>query len=239
MNQLVRNVGVVLFGAAGSLITAATLIFFEARTGQTLFGYSVATYVPVGAVGAGLIAAVGYAIGALLLRARPARVLLPAIVLIAVGTVFVAESAEFALFMGAKGETQSLAAFNQFLVNAVAQSPLKFGGSTSSDDAANNSAAAPSAEARAVPAATSGDSRIEGIGQGVQGMMAAPDVSNSATAHRLTAVDDHLQSMSKSLESHNLLLTIAITEIAGFAIGALLVYGWRGGGATARTAASS
>ena len=223
MNQLVRNLGVVLFGVASSLVTAAVLIFVEARTGQALFGYSLWTYVPVGAIGAGLVAALGYAAGALLLRSRPARVILPAIVLVAVGTVFVAESAEFAMFMGAQGETRSAAAFGQFLMSAVAQSPLKFGGSSSSDDASSGSGA-PMAEARAVPAATSGDSRVEGIGQGVSGMLATPDVTNSATAHRLTAMDDHLQSMGKSLESHNLLLTITALQIAGFAMGALLVY---------------
>lgn len=225
MNQLVRNLGIVLFGAVSSLATASGLIFFEARTGQSLFGYSLYTYVPLGAIGAGLIAALGYALGSLLLHSRPARVILPAIVLVAAGTVFIAESAEFAIFMGAKGEAQSIGAFGQFLVNAVAQSPLKPGGSSSSDDVSKASGQ-PSAEARAVPAANSGDERIQGIGQGVQGMMAAPDVSNSAAVHRMNAIDDHLQAMSKSLESHNLLLTIAFTEFAGFTLGAIGIYAW-------------
>lgn len=99
MNGILRNIAVILFGAVTSVLTAAVLLFLEARNGQALFGYALWQYVPVGAIGAGLVASVGYLLGSLVLRVRPAQVVAIAIVLIAAFTVFMGQSAELGMFM--------------------------------------------------------------------------------------------------------------------------------------------
>jgi len=222
MNRIARTLGVVLFGAATSALTAALLIYFEARTGHTLFGYAIATYLPVGAIAAGFLGALGYLAGSLVLRIRPVYIVLPAMVLAAAASVFLAQSGEFSLFLGAKGETKDAATFSQFLVNAMAKSPLRFGFAGASGSNAATPASVPGAAA-AAPQGPS-DRRVDGISSGVQGMLAAPDVTNSAAAQHMTQIDDGIQSFGKGIESHGDLLIITALQFIGFSFGALVVF---------------
>ena len=52
MDRILRNLIVVLLGAATSALTAAVLVFLELRGEQTLFGYTAWSFVPIGAIGA-------------------------------------------------------------------------------------------------------------------------------------------------------------------------------------------
>ena len=92
MNRITRNLIVVLLGIGSSLITAAVLVFVELRSGQSLFSETALTYVPVGAIGAGLVSAVGYYLGSRIMRLRPPTAMLIAIVAIAAGSVFAMDS---------------------------------------------------------------------------------------------------------------------------------------------------
>src|SRR6266702_254855 len=223
MNQITRNLAVVLFGSLTSALTAAALIYFEARTGQTLFGYALWTYVPVGAVGAGFLGAIGYLAGSLVLRIRPAKVLLLGVVAIAAGTVFLGQSAEFGLFMGARGETRDLASFSQLLVSSMAHSPLLSGSSSSSSDS-SSSASSGAAPAQTLPASGDSDSRVNAIGGGVQGMLSSGDVSNSSSVQRVSQVSQGIESFGSGVKSHSSQLVLAGLQIASFMIGGLVVF---------------
>src|SRR5438270_12792878 len=97
MNRITRNLAVVVGAALASILTASVLLFCEARSGRPLFDYAVASYVPAGAIVAGLLAATGMLACALLLRARPAPVVVLGIILVSAGTVYVVQSANVTL----------------------------------------------------------------------------------------------------------------------------------------------
>jgi hypothetical protein len=94
MNRITRNLALVLGAALASTFTASVLLYLEARSGHPLFGFMQWGFVPAGAFGAGLVAAVGLLGCAMLLRARPAPVVVIGLMAVSAGTVFVVQSAD-------------------------------------------------------------------------------------------------------------------------------------------------
>ncbi len=224
MGRVLRNLAVVLFGALASVLTVAVLVYLEAKNGQPLFSYALWTYVPVGAVLAGLAGALGYALGAAVLRTRPMNLVAPVIVLVAFGTVYMARSAEFSLFLGAKDTTKDAATFGGFLANSAMHSQLHYFDSSSSggDDSGSGGGSGGSGM---VGAASDSNSHVSGMADGVQGMLAAPDVTNSGAAKQLTRVDGDMQALGSSVTTHGSQLVLMVLEGAGFALGGLLMFG--------------
>jgi hypothetical protein len=231
MNGIVRNIAVILFGAVTSVLTAAVLLFLEARNGQPLFGYALWQYVPVGAIGAGLVAAIGYLAGSLVLRVRPAQVVAIAIVLIAGFTVYMGQSTELNLFMaGSKNAPKDVATFSHFLGNSVMHTQLSFGfggGDGSSDSSSSSSASSSFGAPPSLPSTGGGgDSHVDGISSGVSGMMATQDVSNMGPVKQIGNMGDSVHSIGSGVSKHGAQWAVWALQIVGFAIGGLLAFSY-------------
>ena len=229
MSGILRNIAVILFGAVTSVLTAAVLLFLEARSGQALFGYQLWQYIPVGAIGAGVVAAIGYLLGSLVLRVRPAQVVAIAIVAIAAFTVYMGQSTELALMMAAKGAPKDVASFSRFLGNSVAHSQLTIGlGGDDSSDSSTSSASSSFGAPPSIPGTAGGgsDSRVDGISGGVSNMMATQDVSNMGPVKQMGNMGDNVHSIGSGVAKHSTQWTVWALQIVGFAVGGLLVFSY-------------
>jgi hypothetical protein len=230
MNWIARSLIVAMMGAATSVVVAAVLIYFEARNGQTLFAYSVLNFVPVGAVGAGLVASLGYFLGFLALRVRPTLAVLLGMIAISAGVVFLAQSAEFGLFLGARGTTKSVARFSNFLVKSVVHTPLTLWSAAGSGDgeAMQSAAFAAGGTGFSAPAMATvsggGDGRVDSISGGVQGVVASQDVSNTSTVRQMTQMDQRINSIGSRVKTHGGLWAQLGVQTAGFMLGGVLVF---------------
>jgi hypothetical protein len=227
MNRATRNVAVVLGGTLASLITACVLLFLEARTGHSLFGYSLATYVPAGAIGAGLVAAAGLLVCARLLRARPAPAVVIALLLVAAGTVYVVQSADVTLSSAGRVAAQDPASFLQFVVNATIASPLEFSGPHSPASSSSSTGLNPAA-GRAIPqSGAENDAQVQSISSGVQGVVGSQDMGTNVAAggaQRISQLGDNIQSLSSNVQNHGAQWVVMTLQVLGFSIGGLLVY---------------
>jgi hypothetical protein len=229
MNWLVRNLAVAVLGAATSVATALALLFLEARTGTAVFGVTVLRMVPLGTIGAGLVGALGYLAAALVLRLRPAMLNVLAIAGVAAGVVFMVQSAEFAFFMAgstrAAEAAQNAPAFARFVGNSVVHSPLEFWGGSDGDSAASTMFFARGTNA-AGPRVMSGDSGVDGIGAGVQGVMATQDVTNTAAAQHAAQIGAGIETIGAKVKTHGSVWSMLLLQGIGFAVGGLAVFGY-------------
>jgi hypothetical protein len=231
MNWFARNLAVLLFGAATSIVTAMGFISLEARTGDAVFGLSLLHFVPVGTIGVGLVGAIGYLAAALALRLRPGLADVLVILGVAAGVVFMVQSAEFEFFMDgtarAEAATKDTAVFARFLGGAVAHSPLQFWGAGDDSDSA---ASAMFFSGGTTPGlqygSGGGDSRVDGIGAGVQGMMATQDASKTTGAQRVEQIGSGIETVKVKVRTHGSVWTMMFLQVAGFAFGGLAVFGY-------------
>ena len=229
MNRIVRNVIVVLLATISCLLVATVLIFAELRGAHSLFGTMAENYIPTGAMVAGLVAAAGFYGGSRLLRLRPARVMLPLILLLGAGTVYLMDSLDYSVALG-RPSIHGFGSAMGFVGNALAQSPLKvaFGGSSSSDS--NSGGGAPGAGEGPASQAVSGESNggIEGIGSNVQGMM---DKGNALSANNMgdamSSAKEKFQgaaALGSSLFAHGAWMWLATLQFAGFSVAGILAF---------------
>lgn len=227
MNRITRNIAVVLGATLASLITACGLLFLDARTGHSLFGYSVATYVPIGAIVAGLIAAAGLLVCALLLRSRPAPLVAIALLLVAAGTVYVVQSADATLSSVGRVAAQDPASFLQFVINAAVNSPLDFSDAHPSASLAASTPLNPAA-GRAIPqTGAENDAQVQSISSGVQGVVASQNMGTTVAAggaRRMAQLGDNIQSLSSNVQNHSTQWVVMALQVLGFSFGSLLVY---------------
>jgi hypothetical protein len=230
MNLMARNFAVVLSGAVSSVLTAAILIFLEARSGQALFGYTAWTYVPAGAIAAGFVGAIGYLTASLLLRARPGLIVLLPMVAVAAGTAFLADSAEFALFMDGKGATRDVASFAKFLGTSLLRSPLKFWPESGPGDGAAAKAALPEPQREMPQLSNDSNAAVQGIGAGIQNMLSSQDPNKTVAASpqmaQIGKIGKGLQSLGSGLDVHGDAMQLLVLQAAGFALGGLVVFGF-------------
>jgi hypothetical protein len=227
MNRVARDFAVVLGATLSSLITACVLLFVEGRTGHPFFGFALASYIPAGAIGLGLIAATGLLICALLLRARPAPIVAIALLVVAGGTVYMVQSAEATLGSAGRVAAQDPTAFLQFVVNATVNSPLQF----SDPHASTNSPASASLHAGAGVAipqtGAENDAQVQSISSGVQGVVASQNMGSTVAAggaQRISQLGDNVQSLSSNVQNHGAQCVIMALQVLGFSIGSLMVY---------------
>jgi len=226
MNWMVRNLVVVLFGAATSVLTAAVLVYMEAGNGQELFSFTALRFVPVGAIAAGFAGALGYLLAAMALRLRPAGLGALVIVVISAGVVFMAESAEFSMFLyGSDQATQSIPTFGRFLVTSTIHTPLRF---WSTDDPSTDFEMAaflsPGTSSSAPRVEGLGDNKTGGIASGVQGMMATQDVSQTQTGRRLNQMGSGIATLGSGVKAHGREWLQIILQTFGFALGGLVMF---------------
>ena len=88
MKRILQDLVVSAFGATTSIATAIILFLIEVRFGFSLYTWTFWFVIPVGAILAGCIAAVGYYLGARLFSLRPTPLILLNMVAISVGTFF-------------------------------------------------------------------------------------------------------------------------------------------------------
>jgi hypothetical protein len=232
MNWFVRNVAVVLFGAATCVATVAYLRYLEAANGQAIFSFNgqgianfpVLAYIPVGAIFAGFAGAIGYLVVALALRVRPANIVLFSIFAVSGAMVYLAQSVEMELWMGARDTTRNTATFRHFLVSSVMNSPVHFWSTGDDPSAAYASSVAPGATPSAPQITGTGDSRADGISSGVGGMLASQDASNAGPVRQLNHMGESVQSIGSGVSAHGSQWLLALLQAIGFAIGSLAVF---------------
>jgi hypothetical protein len=223
---------VLLLGATTSAAVAGYLIFLEARGGDELFGYMVKTHIPMGAILAGLVGALGYLVGSLVLRLRMAVFDLLAILGVSALIVLMVQSAEFGLFMGGQPKdeavTKSVGAMAKFMGTSLLHPPMKY---WTTGDVGNGYTAAsvllnPGTQAEgAMPRADSNsDSHVTEIGGGLSGMMATQDVGQTKVGRSLTSLDSGVESLGGGLQSHSAEWLQAVLETTGFAFGGIVMF---------------
>jgi hypothetical protein len=226
MNRITRNLAVVLGAALASTFTASVLLYLEARSGHSLFGYVQWGFVPAGAIGAGLLAAVGLLGCAILLRARPAPVVLIGLIAVSAATVFVVQSAEVTISSAGRVAASDPASFGQFLVNATVHSPIQFSDAGSSSSSATTSLNP--GLGRAVPqTGADNDAQVQSLSTGVQGVVAAQDVGTNVAAggaQRMSQIGDNIHSIGFNVQNHGGQWLLMGLQFGGFSIGSLLVY---------------
>lgn len=227
MNRVTRTLAILLSATFASVITASLLLFFGARSGHTLFGFTLANYIPVGAIGAGLVAAAGLLVGALMLHVRPAPVVAIGLLFVSAATVYVIQSADATLSTAGRIAAQEPVSFLQFLVNATINSPLEF---RDPHGPASSSASAPlnPAAAQAIPqTGAENDAQVQSISSGVQGVVSSQDMGSNVAAggaQRLSQLGGNIQSLSSNVQNHGTQWVVMALQVFGFSIGSLLVY---------------
>ena len=88
MKRAIQDLTVSAFGLITSIITAIILIIIEVYFKLSLYTFMFWFIIPVGAIGAGFVAAGGYYLGARIFGHRPSPLILLNMVLISIGTFF-------------------------------------------------------------------------------------------------------------------------------------------------------
>jgi hypothetical protein len=233
-----RNIVALLLGALTSGTMVTILLYYEARDGQTLFSYNGQTltqmpflaFIPIGPALAGLVGATGYLAGALVLRLRPAALAMFAVVAIAASLVWVAQSAEFALYMTGwpqpnGGPTKNMKTFGKFMRTSVTRSQLHLWSPDydSSESEEQSAFFSPAKSSSALQPGQSGDSRVDGISGGVSGMMSSQDASQSGPGKQLDEMGEGFASFKARLQANSIEWETMGMQTAAFAAGGLLV----------------
>lgn len=121
-----------------SLVSAVTLAFvisaIEIQTDLALYGLSVAFVIPVGAIGCGFVAAVGYYAASRELHVRPTPALMSIPLVTAVVTFVASHYFSYQRYEFAPGRTLSeVMGFGEYLRAAATETSLSFGSSGSVD----------------------------------------------------------------------------------------------------------
>ncbi|HKO17538.1 MAG TPA: hypothetical protein VJU82_01500 [Acidobacteriaceae bacterium] len=227
MNRVTRNLAVVVCAVVSSLFTIAALLFLEARSGQQLFTYMVANYVPVGAIGAGMLAALVPLVCAFALRARPVPIVAVAMCVVAAGAVYVAQSVELTLPSAGRLAAQNPTVFLQYLANAVSNGQLQF---TDAHPESSRSASVSlnPGVGRAIPeAGAQGDAQVQSISTGVHGVVASQDMGTNVAAggaQRISQLGDNIHDLNSNVQNHGAQWLLLGLQVLGFSISSLLVY---------------
>lgn len=98
MTRTVQDLLVTAFGLATSVAIAVLLVLIEIRWELAIYTFTFWFIIPVGAIGAGLVAAGGYYLGARLFNHRPTSILLFNMLGISVGTFFLIHFLTYSFF---------------------------------------------------------------------------------------------------------------------------------------------
>ncbi len=231
MDRIARNLAVILFGALASVVTAAVLFLMGLRGGDSLLDMTAATYVPVGAIGAGFVAATGYYIAARAMRLRPGIIVLAGVFAISAGThLYIRHLDEGVLMASDRASLASPKIYLKFATTSLwttrlPEMSLGSGKSGSSSDSASDSGSAPQTEGPKID--TQGDANAEGMAQGVGGMLAKADMGTQLGAGgtgKITQVGSSIDAMGNTVTNNGLAWLTAALQILGFSLGGAAVY---------------
>jgi hypothetical protein len=229
MNRSAKIFVVGLLWLVGCVAVPAELLFLQIRGGLDLFGYTVATYVPVGAMIAGLVATLGYYIGSLAMRVRPAKMMLVAILTVSAGTVYVLDSVGYGLMRVDRASLTDTGSVEQFLGTSLENSPLRVGvAAGSSTDAAGSPSGASAAPAGGAPSVSDSNANVQEIGSGVStAVTSSQSMVPSASGNPLSGVQTRvagMQAYGSSLLEHSTVVEQAGLQMAGFLLAGLLAF---------------
>jgi hypothetical protein len=230
MNSTNRNLIVMFLLAASCLITTAMLVFIELKFGLSLYDYTAWSYVPVGAIGAGTVAAMGYYFSSRMLRLRPSRLMLAAIVALSVGSVFLIDSIEYGLATEGPGAIGDVASVVPFLSYSLSNSPLRIGltgGGTASTNASSGAANPTVSDevTRAVPRVSDdSNASVQEIGSGLQGALASNKVQVTNKFDGVRKMANGAQALGSGVLTHSAQLELAAVQMVCFALGGIVAY---------------
>ena len=236
MNWFVRNIVVIVSGAATSLLTIGYLLFLQAANGEAFLSYMgsgiahfrILSYVPVGSIFAGFAGALGYLAVALILRVRPANIVLVSMLAISMATVYVAQSAEMALWDVPAKATDSATSFSKFLFHSTVHSQVHYWSTSSELNSYSSGTGGASTGAASSSISTlnanTGNASSDEITGGLNGLIDSQNAGNSAAAHNLTRMDANVQGVGTGVLIHGTQWIAALSRALGFVIGALVVF---------------
>ena len=171
----------------------------------------------------------GIWIGALALRIRPGVILLAGVFTVAAATHLYVGHLDSGLLMAPnRSALMYPKAFTKFAAGSLVHTRLPDfsigGGSSSSNDSTDASSSAPGPEGPRID--TQGDSNAEGMAQGVGGMLAKADMGTQLGAGdtgKLSKISGNVQAINQGVENNGLGWVMAVLQIAGFALGGLMV----------------
>lgn len=232
MDRIARNLGVILFGAVTSVVTAAVLFLLGLRGDDSILDLTAWTLVPVGAIGAGFLAASGYYIAARALRVRPGIILLAGVFAISAGThLYIQHLDEGVLMATNRAALASPKIFAKFATTSLWSTrlpELSLGigsGGSSSSGASDSGSSAPQSEGPRVD--SGGDDRVEGMASGVGGMLAKADMGTQLGAGgtgKISQMGDSIDSVGSGVKDNGARWLTAVLGILGFALGGVVVY---------------
>lgn len=231
MGRIVRNMIVILAGAVASVVTAAAL-FLLGLGGDSLLDMTAWTYVPVGAVAAGFIAATGYYIAARILRVRPGVVLLAGVFAISAGThLYIRHMDEGVLMATNRAALENPKVFARFATTSLWTTrlpSLSLGGGRSSSSSSGSEADSGGTPSEGPHIDSGGDSQVDGMAGSVGGMLSKADMGTQLGAGgggKISQMSSSIDSASKGIGNKATEWLMELLAILGFAVGGVVVYG--------------
>ena len=127
MSRRARLLITAICGIGTTILAGAFLSFIELRWGHALYSFTVWFVIPIGALGAGMIAAVGYLIGARVANYRPSASFIGVIVATSAAMFFLIQRMDYS-FMAVDGNPiQEAVTFREFLAYTVVHMSLRIG----------------------------------------------------------------------------------------------------------------
>lgn len=233
MGRIVRNLAVILVGAVTSALTVAALFLLGLRGGDSLLDLTAWTYVPVGAIGAGFLAAGGYYVAARALRVRPGIVLLAGVFAISSGTNLYVRNMDRGVLMASnRAALANPKVFTKFAAMSLWSTrmpDLSLGSgkssSSSDSDSGSDSGSAPQSEGPHIDA--QGNSQVEGMASGVGDMLAKADMGTqlgAGSGGKISQMGDSVDAASKGVQNNALAWIATALQILGFGLGGAAVY---------------
>jgi len=229
MGRIVRNLIVIAVGAFASVLTAAAL-FLLGLGGDSLLDMMAWTFVPVGAIAAGFIAATGYYVAARALRVRPGIVLLAGVFAIAAGThLYIRHMDEGVLMATNRAALAQPKNFARFATNSLWTTRLpdfSLGiGKSSSSGGADSGSDAPASEGPHID--SQGDSQVDGMASSVGTMLSKADMGTQLGAGgggKISQIGSNIDSTGKGLGNKATQWFDEALAILGFALGGIVMY---------------
>jgi len=235
MGRIVRNLIVILAGALASVLTAAAL-FLLGIGGDSLLEMTAWTYVPVGAIAAGFIAASGYYIAARVLRVRPGVILLAGVFAISAGTHLYIEHMDEGVLMStnraALAQPKNFARFATTSLWTTRLPDFSLGGGKSSSSASSGGGGSDSgtegpAQQEGPHVDSGGNGEIDGMASGVGTMLAKADMGTQLGAGgggKIAQIGGNIDATGKGLGSKAEQWFNEALAILGFALGGVVIY---------------
>ena len=235
MGRIVRNLIVILVGAVTSVLTAAAL-FLLGIGGDSLLEMTAWTFVPVGAIAAGFVAASGYYVAARILRVRPGVVLLAGVFAISAGTHLYIEHMDEGVLMStnrvALVQPKNFVWFATTSLWTTRLPDFSMGGgkgssSSGSSGGGSDSGSEGPAQQEGPHIDSGGNSEIDGMASGVGTMLAKADMGTQLGAGgggKIAQMGGNIDSTGKNFGNKATQWFNEALAILGFALGGMVIY---------------